>query len=45
MDLRKSQVSSKEITGNANKYEAYREAWARIKLAQENSFFLEAITI
>ncbi|PZO44114.1 MAG: hypothetical protein DCF19_02590 [Pseudanabaena frigida] len=43
--MRKSKVPSKEIVGNVNKYESYREAWSRIKLAQENHFFLEAITI
>lgn len=45
MSLRVSQKVSKEISGNAGKYEAYREAWSRIKSAQENLFFLEAITI
>jgi Arc/MetJ-type ribon-helix-helix transcriptional regulator len=45
IDLRKSSVLLKEISGNANKYESYREAWSRIKQAQENQFFLEAITI
>lgn len=45
MTLRKSQTPQKEIAGNATKYQAYREAWSRIKLAQENHFFLEAITI
>lgn len=45
MNVRKSQVSSKEIVGNVNKYESYREAWSRIKSAQENHFFLEAIAI
>lgn len=43
--MRKSQASEKEIKGNAKKYEAYREAWTRIAQAQENGFFLEAITI
>ncbi|KAM3099670.1 hypothetical protein ACKFKG_02930 [Phormidesmis sp. 146-35] len=43
--VRKSQVSSKDIVGNARKFESYREAWSRIKLAQESHFFLEAITI
>jgi Arc/MetJ-type ribon-helix-helix transcriptional regulator len=43
--LRKSSGSPKEINGNSNKYESYREAWSRIKQAQENQFFLEAITI
>jgi Arc/MetJ-type ribon-helix-helix transcriptional regulator len=45
IDLRKSSVSLKKIIGNSNKYESYREAWSRIKQAQENQFFLEAITI
>lgn len=45
MNMRKSQTSDKAIIGNAEKFEAYREAWSRIKLAQENHFFLEAITI
>jgi hypothetical protein len=44
-EYRKSQILSKEIAGDINKYESYREAWSRIKLAQENHFFLEAITI
>jgi hypothetical protein len=44
-EYKKSQVPSKEIAGNVSKYESYREAWSRIKLAQENHFFLEAITI
>ena len=43
--MRKSQVSEKKIKGNARKYDAYREAWTRIKQAQKNGFFLEAITI
>ena len=43
--ISKRQPSEKEIKGNAKKYEAYREAWVRIKQAQENGFFLEAITI
>jgi hypothetical protein len=45
MNLRKSKVLQKEIKGNSTKYESYREAWSRIKLAQENHFFLEAIAI
>ncbi len=45
MNIRKSQTPSKDIAGNAKKYESYREAWSRIKLSQENHFFLEAITI
>lgn len=43
--MRKSQVLEKDIKGNARKYEAYREAWARVKQAQQDGFFLEAITI
>jgi hypothetical protein len=43
--MRKSQITSKEIKGDFEKYESYREAWSRIKQAQENDFFLEAITI
>ncbi|MEL6130579.1 MAG: hypothetical protein AAFR30_11835 [Cyanobacteria bacterium J06628_4] len=43
--FRKSHTLQKKIAGNATKYQAYREAWSRIKLAQENHFFLEAITI
>ena len=43
--MKKSQPVKKKVKGNAKKYEAYREAWTRIKQAQENGFFLEAITI
>lgn len=43
--MRKSQVVRKDIKGNAKKYEAYREAWTRVKQAIENGFFIEAITI
>jgi len=43
--MRKSQVTEQKISGNSEKYESYREAWSRIKQAQENDFFLEAITI
>ena len=32
-------------TGNTNKYLSYKEAWTRIKLAQEEGFYLEAVTI
>jgi Arc/MetJ-type ribon-helix-helix transcriptional regulator len=45
-DLKKSSPITKEIGGkNPGKYKSYREAWSRIKQAQENQFFLEAITI
>ena len=45
MTLRKSQNLSKKVAGNAEKYYSYREAWTRIKLAQEHGFYLEAIAI
>ena len=41
----KSSVLSQTINGNGDKYRAYREAWTRIKEAQEQGFYLEAITI
>ncbi|NJM48932.1 MAG: hypothetical protein HC860_24505 [Alkalinema sp. RU_4_3] len=44
-NLKKSSFPQKDVAGNVNKYESYREAWSRIKHAQENGFFLEAITI
>ena len=34
-----------QIKGNAQKYLSFKEAWARIKSAQEAGFYLEAITI
>ena len=43
--MRKSKTLEKSIAGNASKYYSYREAWTRIKLAQENGFYLEAIAI
>ncbi|WP_319422913.1 hypothetical protein [Pleurocapsa sp. FMAR1] len=43
--MRKSQVLQKEVAGNTEKYNSYREAWSRIKLAQEHGFYLEAIAI
>ena len=43
--MRKSEPVKQEINGNSEKYESYREAWARIKQAKDNDFFLEAITI
>jgi hypothetical protein len=33
------------LNGNGAKYLSYREAWARIKLARRQGFFLEAVTI
>ncbi|MBW4419840.1 MAG: hypothetical protein KME13_11495 [Myxacorys californica WJT36-NPBG1] len=43
--MRKTPPLQNPVAGNTNKYDAYREAWERIRLAQENHFFLEAITI
>jgi hypothetical protein len=45
MAERKSKTSSKKVAGNVEKYYSYCEAWSRIKLAQENGFYLEAIAI
>jgi hypothetical protein len=42
---KKSIEPTKSIKGDANKFLAYREAWTRIKQAQEQGFYLEAITI
>lgn len=44
MNTRKSEPQS-DVSGNAKKHDSYREAWSRIKLAQESNFFLEAITV
>lgn len=43
--INKSTQVTKPINGNAAKFLAYREAWTRIKQAQEQGFYLEAITI
>jgi hypothetical protein len=43
--VRKSIPPVSSVTGNAAKYESYREAWSRIDAACESQFFLEAITI
>lgn len=43
--MRKSNPSAKSISGNARKYESYKEAFARIKLAQADGYYLEAIAI
>lgn len=45
MTDRKSKTSPKEVAGNVEKYYSYCEAWTRIRLAQENGFYLEAIAI
>ncbi len=44
-DLKKGSPVTKKISGNAEKYKSYYEAWSRIRKAQKNQFFLEAITI
>jgi len=33
------------VNGNVTKFDSYREAWARIKLSQDEGFYLEAIAI
>lgn len=38
-------IAEREIRGNAAKFWSYREAWSRIKQAQEQGFYLEAVTI
>ncbi len=43
--ITKSIQITKQITGDADKFLAYREAWTRIKEAQNQGFYLEAITI
>lgn len=43
--IKKSTDPNKSIQGNVDKYLAYREAWTRIKEAQLQEFYLEAITI
>lgn len=43
--ITKSSIPTKPINGNEPKYRAYREAWTRIEKAQEQGFYLEAITI
>jgi len=43
--MRKSTQPKKAVTGNKQKYLAYREAFARIKESHENGFYLEAIAI
>lgn len=42
--LRKS-VKKEAKKGNKTKYDAYQEAFARIKAANESNFFLEAVAI
>lgn len=42
---RASSILHKSPKGNAPKYLSYREAWSRIKKAQEQGFYLEAVTL
>ena len=44
-DRRMSTPPEEPVNGNASKHYSYREAWARIRLAQQHGFFLEAIAI
>ncbi|NJL99911.1 MAG: hypothetical protein HC924_14440 [Synechococcaceae cyanobacterium SM2_3_2] len=43
--MRKAIRPEAGIQGNAARYYSYREAWGRIKAAQEQGFFLEVVTI
>jgi len=43
--LMKSEPRTAPVNGNAEKYRSYREAWARVKQAQEHGFYIEAVTI
>jgi hypothetical protein len=45
MMAKKSQSPTISPKGNATKYLSYREAWTRIKLARQEGFFFEAITL
>jgi hypothetical protein len=41
----KSSKPKKLGSGNTTKYLSYKEAWTRIKLAKEEGFYLEAVTL
>jgi hypothetical protein len=43
--MRKSTKTQGQVTGNAAKFDSFREAWARIKDAQVDGYYLEAIAI
>ncbi|WP_228014440.1 hypothetical protein [Fortiea sp. LEGE XX443] len=43
--MKKSEMPKTPPKGNAAKYLSYREAWARIKVACQEGFYLEAITL
>lgn len=40
-----SSIPNRTPEGNVAKYLSYREAWSRIKKAQEQGFYLEAVTL
>ena len=40
-----SNIPNKTPKGNAPKHLSYKEAWSRIKKAQEQGFYLEAVTL
>lgn len=42
---RMSNLSNQTYTSNNRKYLSYKEAWSRIKKAQEQGFYLEAVTL
>ena len=44
-EVMKSEKTEVPIQGNAEKYRSYREAWARVKQAQQHGFYIEAVTI
>lgn len=43
--IKMSTDGTTEIKRNAAKYLSYREAWCRIKVAQEQDFYMEAVTV
>lgn len=45
MNSLKSEPLNFQPKGNIKKYLSYREAWSRIKQAQEQGFYLEAVTL
>lgn len=45
VSLLKSSSGQTSPKGNVTKYLSYREAWTRIKQAQSQGFYLEAVTI
>jgi hypothetical protein len=43
--LLKAEPLAGTVHGNAAKYRSYREAWARVRAAQRDGYFFEAITL